>query len=73
MNGKRPPKSPPNRVFCVRSSAFSKNSLHKPLSSEANWMSSLSKKAMFNALTEKDVNGVYVILSQRDYNKMIQD
>ena len=30
-------------------------------------------KAMFNALTEKDVNGVYVILSQRDYNKMIQD
>lgn len=30
-------------------------------------------KAMFNALTNKDVNGVYVILSQRDYNKMIQD
>lgn len=30
-------------------------------------------KAMFNALTSKDVNGVYVILSQRDYNKMIQD
>lgn len=30
-------------------------------------------KAMFKALPSVDVNGVYVILSQRDYNKMIQD
>lgn len=30
-------------------------------------------KTMFNALAEKDVNGVYVILSERDYQKMIND
>ena len=30
-------------------------------------------KAMFNALEEKDVNGVYVILSEKDYQKMIND
>ena len=30
-------------------------------------------KAMFNALEEKDVNGVYIILSERDYQKMIND
>ena len=30
-------------------------------------------KTMFNALTEKDVNGVYVILSEKDYQKMIND
>lgn len=30
-------------------------------------------KAMFNALTEKDVNWIYVILSEKDYQKMIND
>ena len=30
-------------------------------------------KAMFNALEEKDVNGVYIILSEKDYQKMIND
>ena len=30
-------------------------------------------KAMFNALPNKDVNGVYVILSEKDYKKMIND